>query len=68
MDTNSGCAAKEKTMLEHANKLETVRRLLATVKGQLADKGELTAKGTAGLQQSIAILCEMQRELRLASY
>jgi hypothetical protein len=54
-------------MSEHANKLETVRRLLATVKGQLADQGELTAKGTAGLQQSIAILCEMQRELRLAS-
>jgi hypothetical protein len=55
-------------MSEHANKLETVRRLLATVKGQLADKGELTQKGTAGLQDSIAILCEMQRELRLASY
>jgi hypothetical protein len=48
------------TSLEHANELETAKRLIATVKGQLVQRGELNANGRLALQRAISILASIE--------
>jgi hypothetical protein len=40
--------------------LETAKRLIATVKGQLVQRGELNANGRLTLQRAISILASIE--------
>jgi hypothetical protein len=48
------------TSLEQANELETAKRLIATVKGQMVQRGELNANGRLALQRAISTLAKIE--------